>query len=77
MLLLGTVAPGRFCRAAAERPNVVFVLIDDGSLELYDLQNDLGETRNLAAEKPDVAADLVRQLRAWRKRVGAAMPTEP
>ena len=50
---------------------------DDGSLELYHLESDLGERRNLALEKPEIATTLVGQLRAWRERVGASMPTEP
>ncbi|MCA9237209.1 MAG: arylsulfatase [Planctomycetales bacterium] len=32
----------------------------DGPLEVYDLENDLGETRNVAAEHPEVAAELAR-----------------
>jgi len=47
---------------------------DDGSLELYNLKDDLGEKRNLADELPERAAAMKRQLAAWRKRVGAAMP---
>ncbi|MEM6472683.1 MAG: sulfatase, partial [Planctomycetota bacterium] len=45
-----------------------------GDLELYDLANDLGETKNLAGEKPGRLADLKRQLAAWREEVVAAMP---
>jgi len=48
---------------------------DDGSLELYNLEEDLGETKNLTAEKPGLAAKLQKQLAAWRERVGARMPT--
>jgi len=47
---------------------------EDGSVELYNLREDIGERRNLAAQKPDLARRLLEQLRAWRKRVGAAMP---
>ena len=42
-----------------------------GRLELYDLQADLGERRNLARARPDVVADLVPRLRAW---LGAMQP---
>ena len=48
---------------------------DDGSVELYDLEDDLGEQRDLAPEKPELAEDLRRQLVAWREHVDAAMPT--
>lgn len=47
---------------------------DDGSLELYDLTHDIGETQNLATDKPEVAKRLQNDLRAWRESVGANMP---
>ena len=47
---------------------------DDGSTELYDLAEDLGEERDLAEERPELAAGLAGRLAAWRERVGAAMP---
>lgn len=40
----------------------------DRRLELYDLLADPGETHNLAAERQEVANDMVRRLRQWRKR---------
>jgi arylsulfatase A-like enzyme len=48
---------------------------EDHRLELYNLQKDLGETHNLAAEQPEKAAELHRRLQAWRVAVGARMPT--
>lgn len=48
---------------------------DDGSVELYDLRADLGERRDLAAERAGEAAMMRRELAAWRERVGARMPT--
>ena len=49
---------------------------EDGKLELYNLAEDIGETKNLAEEKPDLAARLQRQLAGWRGDVNAAMPVE-
>ncbi len=49
---------------------------DDGSVELYNLREDIGETNNLADERSDVADLLRRKLVAWRDNVGAAMPTQ-
>jgi arylsulfatase A len=46
----------------------------DGALELYDLEKDLGEKRNLAARMPEKAAELQKKLRDWLHRTGAAMP---
>jgi arylsulfatase A-like enzyme len=47
---------------------------DDNSLELFDLSSDIGETRNLAAELPEVAARLDERLTRWLKETGAQMP---
>jgi arylsulfatase A-like enzyme len=47
---------------------------EDGRLELYNLQHDMGEQRNLAAAEPELARQLHDQLRTWRKNVGARMP---
>jgi arylsulfatase A len=43
--------------------------------ELFDVVADVGENKNLAAEKPDVVKQLADKLAAWRKDVGAKMPT--
>ncbi len=45
--------------------------LDSGELELYDLNEDLGETNNLAQRRPAVARRLLAELRAWRDSVGA------
>lgn len=49
---------------------------EDGRLELYNLREDLGETNNLAAKLPDKAKELHAKLVAWRKEIGAPMPTK-
>lgn len=48
--------------------------LEDGRLELYNLRNDLGESKNLAASMPDKAKELHARLTAWRKEVNAPMP---
>ena len=48
---------------------------EDGRLELYNLGDDIGEKNNLAIEMPRKARQLKRKLAAWRKSVGAKMPT--
>jgi len=48
---------------------------EDGSLELFNIQNDPGERNNLASDKPDLAKKLHAKLRAWRQSVKAVMPT--
>jgi arylsulfatase A-like enzyme len=47
---------------------------EDGQLELFDLREDIGETKNLAATYPDRAEQLHARLAAWRKSVNARMP---
>lgn len=47
----------------------------DNALELYDLTNDSGEKKNLAADKPDLTAKLDGQLARWLKDTGAQLPT--
>ena len=41
---------------------------DPPRTELYDLENDLGESKNLADEKPKMTADLKTRLEAWLKQ---------
>jgi arylsulfatase A-like enzyme len=48
---------------------------EDGRVELYNLEDDIGEKNNLTAEMPSKARQLKRALAAWRKSVGAKMPT--
>jgi len=47
---------------------------DDGSLELYDLSNDIGEAKNVAVKEPQRAKAMQKALQHWRKETGAAMP---
>ncbi|UCG55757.1 MAG: sulfatase [Phycisphaerales bacterium] len=48
---------------------------EDGSLELYNLRDDISEKNNLAGRMPEKASRLQRRLAAWRKSVDAKMPT--
>jgi len=48
---------------------------EDNHLELYNLKDDLGEKNNLAEKMPDKAKELHAMMLAWRKDVGAKMPT--
>ena len=49
--------------------------LEDQRLELYDLEEDIGETTNLVAELPEIANELYDRLDTWRKEVDAQMPT--
>ena len=46
---------------------------DPEGIELYDLANDIGETKNLAATEMTRTAELLEELRIWRVTVGAEM----
>ena len=48
---------------------------DDMRVELYNLKDDIGEQHNLAAQMPAKVEALRARLHAWRKEVGAQMPT--
>ena len=48
---------------------------EDHRLELYNLKDDIGETKNLATEMSDKAKELHAKMIAWRESVGAKMPT--
>jgi arylsulfatase A-like enzyme len=47
---------------------------EDGKLELYDLEEDVGETTDLAARMPEEVKGLHEKLLAWRKQVDAKLP---
>ncbi|MBE3071171.1 MAG: sulfatase [Planctomycetes bacterium] len=48
---------------------------EDGRLELYNLRDDLAETKNLAGDMPDKAGALRKKLHDWLGEVNAQMPT--
>lgn len=50
---------------------------EDNGLELYNLTDDIGETRNLLFEMPEKAAELYAILDDWRQQTSAPIPTAP
>lgn len=51
---------------------------ENGSVQLFNLRNDIGEQRNLAERQPEKANQLRARLHAWRKEVAARMmPPNP
>jgi arylsulfatase A-like enzyme len=48
---------------------------EDDRVELYNLEDDPAESRDLAASEPARRDELLAQLRDWRQEVGAQMPT--
>jgi uncharacterized sulfatase len=47
---------------------------EDGAVELYDLSSDVGESKNLAANRPDKTTELRGVLTEWRTKIGARLP---
>jgi arylsulfatase A-like enzyme len=48
---------------------------EDGSLELYNIREDIAEKNNLASSQPERVKEMQAKLTAWRREVGAVMPT--
>ena len=44
-------------------------------LELYNLREDLGESKDLSAARPEVTQTLLADLLKWQERLGASIPT--
>jgi arylsulfatase A-like enzyme len=49
---------------------------EDGRLELFNLKDDIGETKDLSKENPQKTRELHEKLIAWRSSVNAKMPTK-
>jgi len=44
---------------------------DGGNPQLFDLANDLGETRNLASQHPEVVSRMRKALQGWNQSLPA------
>ncbi len=47
---------------------------ENGTLQLFDLENDMGERNDLVQSRPDLARRLKKMLHDWREEVDAKMP---
>ena len=52
---------------AVRRGNMKLVRIGKAAPELYDLSHDIGESKDLAAEKPQIVGELVTAIAKWEK----------
>jgi arylsulfatase A-like enzyme len=50
---------------------------EDGKIELYNLKDDIGESKDLARVKSDKAKELHQLLIQWRQQLGAPVPIKP
>ncbi|HKI87640.1 MAG TPA: sulfatase [Draconibacterium sp.] len=72
MIPAGVVRSGNYKLIEWYEP---LLLKNENTWELYDLKNDISETKNLADSIPKIANVLRELLHQWRKEVGAQMPT--
>jgi len=68
----GAVRAGKYKLIEWYEPKL---LNQEKSIELFDLENDQGETVDLSETNPEKAAELQKKLDDWRTEVGAQMPT--
>jgi arylsulfatase A len=47
---------------------------ENGTIQLFDLETDIGEQNDLAKSQPEIALKLKKMLHEWRKQVDAKMP---
>lgn len=50
---------------------------EDDAMELYNLRDDIGESKNLVKAEPERAAAMREQLDRWRNDINADIPREP
>jgi arylsulfatase A-like enzyme len=66
---------GKWRGLRGERYKLIFVPRDvsgeTGDVELYDILDDPGETRDLSTKRPEITAPLLRRLREYWRRAGA------
>ncbi len=47
---------------------------ENGTVQLYDLENDLGEQNDISKQNPEVTQNLLNMLQDWRQETDAKMP---
>jgi arylsulfatase A len=60
--------------AVRQRDYKLLEFYEDGKLELYNLKDDIGESKDLSKKMPDKTAELHNLLKAWRLDCDAQMP---
>ncbi len=65
------------CGAIRMGPWKLIEYFEDGTIELYNLDADIGERTNLAAIRPEVRDRLYAAMTAWREEIEAPVPSEP
>jgi len=71
------IGRGEPCSAVRAGDWKLLEMFEGQRLELYNLRDDPGETKNLASQMPDKAKELHEQLLNWQKTLSAPTPNEP
>ncbi len=69
----GMQSPGGAVRAGDYK---LLEYFENGTVQLFNLRQDIGEQNDLARQEPDITRRLLEQLRVWRREVGANMMPE-
>jgi arylsulfatase A-like enzyme len=76
----GPTGPGIACTSTIRRGDFKLIYYHDPAAnpryELFDIKSDIGETHNLADEKPDIRRKLAKELAEHMKAVDAQMPID-
>jgi len=67
---------GRPAGCIREKNYKLIEYFEQGRRELFDIEKDPGESRNLVEQEPQQAERLARKLAEWRQSVAAQMPSE-
>jgi hypothetical protein len=67
---------GRPAAAMRRGDDKLILFFEEGRVELYNLKNDIGETRDLAGVEVAKAAAMRRRLEAWLRETGAQIPAK-
>jgi arylsulfatase A-like enzyme len=65
---------GRPSAAIRRGDDKLILFFEDNRVELYNLKDDVGESKNLAPAQPAKAADLRRRLESWLRETDAQLP---
>lgn len=62
--------------AMRKGPWKIIEFFEDGKVELYNLETDPSETKNVSDENPEIAQRMLKELKEWQAATNAPIPTE-
>ncbi len=63
--------------AMRKGPWKIIEFFEDGKVELYNLETDPSETKDVSTDHPDIAQSMLKELKEWQATTHAPIPTEP